>query len=344
MQNKVYIGRTLFSLLLVALLIFTVAKFDLISYGWMQGKGQMKVLLNTRPVSEVLADPAFPDSLKIRLRIIQQAKEFAGTVGLESNDNYSTYYDQKGKTILWNLSACEPFSFTPYTWTFPFTGKVSYKGFFDLEKAKKERDKLKKMGYDTRIRPVSAWSTLGWFNDPILSNLLHEEIGDMVETVFHELTHQTVFFKDSIEFNENLASFIGKEAARKFLIEKYGDQSDPLKTYLTDEADSKMYREHIMKGKQCLHELYESFEPDLEENFKKVKKDSLIRRIFTSLDTVEFNSDKYAGFSKLENLPNNAYFMSFSRYHGQSGILDSLYATQNSDLQKFVGYCKKRSN
>src|SRR5690606_16736486 len=128
-------------------------------------------------------------------------------IGLEESKNYTSYYDQKGQVILWNLSACESYEFTPKLWSFPFLGSFPYKGYFDLDKAMEEYQLLKELGYDARIRPVNGWSTLGWTKDPILSNMTERSTGAIVELIIHELTHSTLFVKDNIEFNENLASF-----------------------------------------------------------------------------------------------------------------------------------------
>ena len=205
----------------IGLVVLIAFNLDLLEYGIGQLRGQMTILAEARPIDEVLEDPTFPDSLKTKIHLIQEVRQFAvEELELVDSKNYTTIYDQKGRDVLWNVSACEPYELKPYKWSFPILGSFSYKGFFDLEKARQERGVLDSLGLDTNIRAVGAWSTLGWFQDPILSNMLYRKEGDLAELIIHELTHATIFVKDSLTFNENLASFIGTEGAKLFLEKK----------------------------------------------------------------------------------------------------------------------------
>lgn len=310
---------------------------DLLVYGFQQGKGQFYVLRNARPIDDFIADDTFPDSLKQKIKLIQEAKSFGADLGLKETANYQTIFDQKGKSILWNVSGCKPFEFEPYYWSFPFTGKVPYKGFFDIEKAKKEARELKKKGYDVRVRSVSAWSTLGWFKDPILSNMLFRSEGELAETIFHELTHTTLFFPDSVDFNENLASFYGKKATEVFLEKKYGSNSEELKKYLAQEADKLLFRTHMLKGRDTLNSLYNSFTDDLDTMIMREEKENLIHAIIQNMDSIDFENKDYSNIF-IDYTPNNAYFMSFSRYYDKMAFFDSIYVSQGEDLKNFLAY------
>ncbi|MCP4457806.1 MAG: aminopeptidase, partial [Cytophagales bacterium] len=147
----------------------------------------------------------FPDSLRAKIEVIQNEKRYAvEELGLNVTDNYTTFYDQKGETALWNVSACRAYSFDPKIWWFPIVGDVPYKGFFDFEKASGVGSELREEGWDVRIRGVSGWSTLGWFKDPILSEMLNRSEGQLAELIIHELTHGTIFVKDRVTFREPL--------------------------------------------------------------------------------------------------------------------------------------------
>ena len=163
---------TVIALFVLALLF----NWDILSYGIRQAQGQLRITFNTLPVETILNDTLFPDSLKQKIKIVQQARVFAfQELGLTPSENYTTFYDQKGEVALWNLSASKAYMLEPKLWSFPILGSFPYKGFFDLERAKQERDELIDQGYDARIRPVGGWSTLGWTTDPILSNMLERE-------------------------------------------------------------------------------------------------------------------------------------------------------------------------
>lgn len=332
--------RIIFSTLAIAIASVILFNIDLLKYGIMQGSGQLNVVFNARPVQEVMADENFPDSLKLKIELMQEIREFAiDSLGLKDTENYTSIFDQKGKDILWNLSACEPYELKSVQWSFPFLGKFSYKGFFDLDKAKEERKELSDKGYDTRIRPVSAWSTLGWFKDPILSNQLSRSDGSLAEMVIHELTHATIFIKDSLSFNENLASFIGEKGAIKFLEYRYGTESVYLDNYNNSENDYIMYTNHMLSGTKHLDSLYQSFGDSMSDSEKSSKKTEMIQHIINTVDTISFyNPKRFRGiYSK--GLPNNCYFLAFSRYFSKIDQLElELENKFGGDLRAFIKY------
>ena len=194
---------------LLLVLVLVVYYWSLISYGIGQGLGQLRIIREARPVEEFMRDPSFPDSLKPKLALIQNARQFAiDSLGLNDTKNYSTLYDQKGEELMWLVIACEPFRLVEKRWDFPIVGSFPYKGFFDKAKALKLREDLENEGWDVSIQNPSGWSTLGWFTDPILSGMLRRGEGDLASLIIHEMSHATVFVRDSSEFNETLLSFL----------------------------------------------------------------------------------------------------------------------------------------
>ena len=136
----------IFSYLVLLFIIgYSIFNFQLVNYGIAQLKGQVKILYYAAPIETKLNEHYFPDSLKVKLRIIHEIKKFAhDSLGLIVSENYTKVYDQKGKPVLWVITACSPFSMQDYEWNFPFLGNVSYKGFFEKERGQPE---LKKTGY-----------------------------------------------------------------------------------------------------------------------------------------------------------------------------------------------------
>ena len=321
----------------MVLSIITFQHRHMLGYGIGQAYGQFSILSQARPVGEVLQDPTVATSVKKKIEWVRKCKQYGEQIGLKPTSNYETYYDQKGKPVLWNLSACLPYQFQSYEWSFPFLGTFAYKGFFDLQKARKEEETLQSRGYDTRIRSVSAWSTLGWFRDPILSGFLDRPDAEIAETIFHELTHATLFVRDSLDFNENLASFMGKEITRRFLVSQYGDTSFQYREYMRDELDTRMFREHILRGKDTLDSLYASWGDSTTEMTKKESKIRMIRQIAASLDTLSFTNQTYRDVFR-QSLPNNAYFMGFNRYFSQEKQLENLFESCNRDFVLFIAH------
>jgi len=178
------------------LTVLIVWQWELVSYGWMQGRGQLRILWNTKSVAEVLSDPAYPDSLKQKIELILEIKRFAiDSLGLDKSGSYESFYDQQGKPILWVVTAAQPYQLVARQWHFPIIGTFSYKGFFEKDRADTTVAELKREGLDTRVGEVSAWSTLGFLNDPILSSFLDRPEGSLAELIIHELTHGTLFIK-----------------------------------------------------------------------------------------------------------------------------------------------------
>jgi len=206
-------------LTIAALMLFS----QLVIYGLKMGKGQLHIVMNARPVQECLNDKDFPDSLKSKLILINEIRRYAiDSLSLKDSPNYTCVYDQHDKPAIWVVTACEPYSLHPKQWKFPIVGTVPYKGFFNKEEALNEQLKLNAEGYDTKLGSTNGWSTLGWFKDPILSNMLYQSPGNLAELIIHELTHSTIFIKNNVQHNENLANFVGETGAKKFLAYRFG--------------------------------------------------------------------------------------------------------------------------
>ncbi|CAN5630621.1 aminopeptidase [soil metagenome] len=311
-----FLCRLLESLVIVSIL-FVTFNIKLVSYGISQLKGQLTIVFQAKPIEDILADASYPDSLKQKLRLIEEVKKFAiDSLGLTPTNNYSTLYDQHGKALLMNLTAAEKFQLKAFTWYFPLLGTVSYKGFFNFEKGKSEALKLKSEDYDVEYSPVSAWSTLGWFRDPVFSGMLRRNEGQLAELIIHEMTHATIYLKSSVDFNENLASAVGETGAEKFLAFRFGTQSIQLETYRNEQEDYNRFAKHLLGGTQELDSLYKAIDNKAASEKEKLKIE-MIQKIVSELDTVSFHNPKYKTRFDKEELPNNAYFLSFVRYDSQ---------------------------
>jgi predicted aminopeptidase len=317
---------------------------QLIIYGISQGKGQMNILLQAQPVNEVLLDKTFPDSLKQKLLLVNEIKKFAvDSLGINPSDNYTTVYNQHGKAILWTVSASEPYDLKAKEWTFPFLGTVSYKGFFNKKALRKEILSLVKYNYDIDVYSPSGWSTLGWFRDPILSNMLYKNEGNLANLIIHELTHGTLYVKNNLTFNENLANFIGDKGAKQFLINKFGINSNEYLTYQQNEEDEIIYNDYILTSTEKLRTLYSSFKND-PENFKKEQKKELIRSIIFGVNRLPLHKKKsFFNYSLQAFSEGNAFFMAFSRYDSQYDIFEKEFKRYyGSNLRKYLEAMKRK--
>ncbi len=328
-----------FLLLLMVLLLW---QYRLVEYGISQAQGQLRVVWNARPLEEYLSDPAFPDSLKAKLLLIQEIRRFAvDSLGINPSDNYTTVYNQGGKPILWVVTATPPYKLEAEEWRFPLIGSFSYKGFFDYARAQREEAGLKAKGLDTEIDEVSGWSTLGWFKDPILTNWLSRSEGQLANLIIHELTHGTLYVKNNVEYNENLASFVGDHGATMFLEHKYGRNSPQYRRYEDGKIFREKYSQHILRGANQLERLYASFRPAWPKAQKDTLKYRLIRQIIRTADTLTANGrTRTWGW---EGPPaNNTYFMGFVRYRAKQNQFEEEFKTRfNSDFRKYLAYLKE---
>jgi predicted aminopeptidase len=327
--------KKIFIVFLAVLLVLILFNWELVAYGTRQGYGQLKIVMDAKPIAELMDDPVFPDSLKRKLELIQEIRKYAiDSLGLKDTKNYTTVYDQHGEEIMWVVQACEPFQLTPKMWKFPIVGAMPYKGFFQKERAIDERNRLEQDDFDTSIRNPGGWSTLGWFTDPILSNMLKRNEGDLASLIIHEMVHATVFVKDDVNFNENLASFVGDTAAYYFLASHFGRDSEQFIQYLQEDQDYRIYSQHILRGTQALDSLYKSFESAESLKTKRQKKETMIQQIMTSADTLSlFRARK----SSANRMPNNTYFMSYHLYQArQDNFNKELDIEFSGDLKAYI--------
>jgi len=331
------IGLGLFAVVVV----LAIWNGPLIIYSLRQGMGQLSIVWNAKPVEEILADPATPDSLKQKLNLINEVRRYAiDSLGLKDTENYKTLFDQQGKEVMWVVTASEPYRLKEKIWEFPIVGRVPYKGFFDIDRAKAEKQNLETDGWDVSVSNPSGWSTLGWFTDPILSDMLYKSEGDLASLIIHEMVHATIYVKDSSSFNENLASFIGDLAALKFIDYKYGNQSEEHFTYIYEDADFRKYNSHILRGANLLDSLYEAIDKatvDVKQNLKK----SAMQKIVSSMDTLHLHYNRHPSKRFEKKLPTNAYFLSFRRYQSQQLDLSEMFENKfQSDFKKMVQHFK----
>lgn len=309
--------KLLFHTAFLVLFAVCTVNHNLCLYLYYQARGQLRILTHTQGIAEYKASHTLTEKQAQSLDLIQQVKQYAeDSLGFTKTNNYQSIYDQHGEPILWAVTLSESRALKPFYWHFPVIGSVSYKGFFEKEKAEAEAYHYTANGYDAEIRPVSAWSTLGWLKDPILSSMLQSSKGTLCNLVFHELFHSTYYAPGTVEDNENLATFIGDKATRQFL----RHDTAALNAYLYKKHDDRLYRQYMAQSTGRLKAYYKNRHYSLPGKLK------LLMDISAGLDTVPFKNPKRFAGERAEIMQyKNAYFVGFNQYHQEQDSLETAF-------------------
>lgn len=267
-----------------------------------------------------------------QLELVERVKKYSvDSLDYKATNNFTTVYDQKNSPSLWVITVCESYSLKPYEWKFPVIGKVSYKGFFKKELARAAVNHFKSLGYDVSLRSVSAWSTLGWLSDPILTNNLNRKKGSLCNLFFHELFHATYYARSSVNFNENIASFIAHKATIKFL------QHDgaALDEYLKAEADNNVFSDFMLGQKKWLESYYSGIQTC---PAKSILKQKALLQIAERLKNIKkLDSTRYQARRQRILTEKNAYFIDFVQYDSMQDSLEEVFNKfYKGDLKKMV--------
>ena len=212
MRPALRVLAALVLVLIACLLLFPTGRY-LLRAGWEEGK----ILARRQPIAALAADPATPAALRSKLALVLAARAYAQkSLGLETGQSFTSYSALDRDTLVLVLSGAYRDRLKSYTWWFPVVGRVPYKGYFDFDEARRQERELAARGFDARLGGASAFSTLGWFNDPLLPTTLRADSLTLANTVIHELTHNTFYAPGGAVFNESFANFVGSRGAERF--------------------------------------------------------------------------------------------------------------------------------
>jgi predicted aminopeptidase len=316
-------------------------------YTLKQGAAMLGYLNRAVPLEQVplekIADKeasSASDNEKFVQRVLDIRRFASEELGLEMTKNYTRYVQLDRDYLAAVVSASAKDSFKRHEWHFPIVGSVPYKGFFNVEDARKERKKLEKKDLDVWVRPVEAFSTLGWFRDPLYSYMRDYSPARLADLIIHESLHATVFVRGQVSFNEELAEFVGSEGARLYMVSRYGEDSAEYRAMFASEADNKTFVAFIQELIAELNALYTSTS-GLDREATLAQKEAIInaaKERFNAEYENLFSSDNYRGFAELP--VNNAYLELYRLYHAPDNFFADLYERSGRNLRAFIAAAK----
>ncbi len=300
--------------------------------------GQMQILQKQQPISDLIENPETPAQLREKLLLIQSARTFAEKeLLLPVNDHYLSYVELNRPYVVWNVFAAPEFSLTPETWCFPIVGCVTYRGYFKEADARRFGDALTQKGFDVYIGGAIAYSTLGWFDDPILSTFINLSASDTVALIFHELAHGLLYIPDDTAFNESFATAVEQEGLKRW------QMFTELSKDYADWQRKRLYRQKftalVSKYRNQLKVLYES---NLTTNEKRNRKAAVFNRMQFEFRALKSNHHEMAVYNAWFNRPlNNAQLISVSTYHDWVPAFSKMLSDSNGDLERFYERCRQ---
>lgn len=285
-----------------------------------------RILTNREPIEDVITQGKVTAEVVRSLVFVKEARSFARERGLSVGQAFSSFSPTDQDNLVWVVMGCKPDSFDAKSWWFPIVGSVPYKGFFSKKEALKAAENLQREGFETFVRGAAAFSTLGWFNDPVLTPVLRNPPSLVVNTIIHELVHRTLWLRDDVVFNESLANYLGHAEAAAFFLNRH-----PADTTLHRDATQRLAREIAISA--LAEQLYQELSAIYSSSSSREEKLILKRAAYTTADKQA--KDQGLAFN-LFSRANNAEFLQVYVYLRRFDLFDDLYQKKNADLGAFL--------
>jgi len=295
-------------------------------------QGQMEILTKRRPVEEVLADPATPPETRRQIELVRRLRDFASQeLALPDNRSYRTYADLERSFVVWDVFAAPELSLEPMQWCFIVAGCVSYRGYFARDKAEQFAAKLKQKGYDVYVGGVPAYSTLGWFNDPLLNTFIHRSEAELAGLLFHELAHQKIHVSGDSAFNESFATVIELEGVKRWF--QQSGSAKEAEAYRQKIKRREEFAALVLKHRARLKEIYASDLSAAKKRFAKTRVFGELRNDYATLKA------DWGGYTVFDNWfaqdLNNAHLIAIGLYTQYVAAFQALLAQHGGDLKTF---------
>lgn len=318
------------AVLATALTLAACAAFETVDYYWQGAAGQLDLLSRARPIPDVIDQSS--GALAARLRRIREIREFASReLGLPENGSYTRYTDLGRPYVTWNVFATPELSLKPRQWCFPIAGCVNYRGYFRETEAKGESTRLKAAGDDVYVGGVPAYSTLGWFDDPVLSSFVGWPETEIARLIFHELAHQLLYVKSDSAFNESFATTVEEAGLARWLAARQDSQLSTLASHA--DRMRRVFRDLVRTTRSRLSEIYAS---NASDDDKRRAKKEIVAAMKAAYESAKAGEPGLAGYDRwFAQQPNNAALAAIGLYTDRVPAFRELLHEANDDLPTF---------
>jgi len=325
---------------LVLLAASTVSACSSFGYYMDLMAGHSELLEQRKPVSEVIADEKTNNNLRKALLKSQKIRDFASkSLYLPENDSYRQYADLSRPFVVWNVVAAKKLSVEAKKWCFLFVGCLSYKGYFSKEEAQTEAQRLATAGYDVHIAGAKAYSTLGWFDDPLLNTMMYRSEARRAGIIFHELAHQLIYIENDTAFNEAFATVVEQEGIREWFNKngKHKEYAD----YLEQNKRDAQINELLLETRKALMLLYKSNAPEERKLIAKKQYFALLQKKYQQLKKTWSGKNINAFDEWMTQGLNNSHLLLVATYYDLVPIFKKIMKEENNNFKKFYARVKK---
>ncbi|HEV7816244.1 MAG TPA: aminopeptidase [Janthinobacterium sp.] len=312
MGRKIHFRFSKTGLLAGAILATLASGCVQLGYYAQAAQGQYSLWSDARPIEDWLGDPATDPKLKARLAKARQIRKFAvSELGLPDNGSYKNYAALQRPFVLWNVVATPELSLKPLQWCFPIAGCVNYRGYYSKDSAQVYADELRAEHYDVQVGGVPAYSTLGWFDDPLLSTFINYSDAELARMIFHELAHQVVYVPGDSRFNESFAVSVEEAGVQRWL-DKYGNDA-MRQNYDLYTARRRDFLALLMKHRDALEANYAR---KASKQSKRQEKARIFAELKSDYQSLKASWGGYAGYDRWFAEPlSNAHLASIATYN-----------------------------
>jgi predicted aminopeptidase len=301
--------------------------------------GQWQILVDRQPISQLIASSNTPPDFRNQLELFQGLRRFAETdLRLPAGKHYLSYVDLHRPHVVWNVFAAPEFSIKARTWWYPLVGSLEYHGYFNETNAQRYGGRLAAKGWDVAVEPVDAYSTLGWFREPVLSSFIDYPESELAGVLFHELAHQRLFVSGDTDFNEAFATTVEQEGVRRWL--RANRPPAALTSYERDVIRDREFVTLVLETRRHLERLYT--EPGLEESVRRARKQAIFEGMLVGYGQLKKSWGNDARLDRWFGRPlNNAHLNTISAYHGLQAGFARLLDEQGGDLERFYSAARR---